>query len=172
MLVRPTAAAILAFSGAASLAGSSTQPISAYLSIFTETTVAQFGNLCSARLPQTAPQWKQDIGRWRNANDDSLRTLRAIATGIEAAIAQRQPNPSSKQALSNHDSSLKMFLGFQMLAAAQPATQLAQIDDENAKRQCNEWRSAIASGGPLENELPQAILGAKQILNRELESPK
>ena len=59
-----------------------------------------------------------------------------------------------------------------MLATMQPATDLAASNDRQATERCKGWHEAISPSGPLESGLPEAIGGAKRLLQVESERRK
>ena len=151
------------------LAGQSTRPIGDYLGMFVETTVGQYQMLCSAREPANAAQWKTDVRRWREVNSHSLQELRVVAKLVELAARNRAFDTSSKEPLQEREAHLTAYTGFMMLAAAQPATELAASNDQQAGGRCKGWQEAISPNGPFETGLPEAILGAKRVLQAESE---
>jgi hypothetical protein len=147
----------------------STAAIGDYLGLFVEATVGQYQMLCSAREPATAALWKTDVRRWREANAKSLQELRAVAKQLELSARARALDPSSKELLEERETRLTAYTSFQMLAATQPAVELATSNDRQSSERCKSWHDAIAPNGPLETGLPQAILGAKRLLQAEAE---
>ena len=160
---------ILASLASTALAGPSTSPVGDYLGLFVEATVGQYQMLCSAREPATAALWKADVRRWREANSRSLQELQASAKRLELAARTRAFDTSSKEPLEERETGLMIYTSFMMLAATQPATELATSNDRQAIERCKGWHEAIAPNGQLEAGLPEAILGARRLLQVESE---
>lgn len=156
--------ASLASAASTASAGPSTSPIGEYLGLFVEATVSQYQMLCSAREPATEALWKADIRRWREANSKSLQELRATAKLLELAARTRAFDTSSKEPIEERERHLTVYTGFMMLAATQPATELAASNDRQASERCKGWHEAISPAGALETGLPEALLGAKRLL--------
>jgi hypothetical protein len=145
-------------------AGPSTQPIGDFFGLFVDASVAQEQRLCSARLPETAAEWKADAERWRTANAEPLRQLRETGQAVHKLTTLHAFEAPASVSLTDRETRASMYGSFQMLAVAQPATELATANDTQAAERCQNWRAAIAPGGPLETGLPAAIDGARRLL--------
>ena len=89
---------------------------------------------------------------------------RETGQALHRATAKRALEAAPAMSLDEREAELAMSSGFMMLAASQPAMDLAGANDAQAAERCQNWRVAIAPNGPLETGLQSAIEGAKRLL--------
>lgn len=156
---------------ATAFAGPSTGPITDLMGLFVNDSVAEEQRLCSQRLPDTAAQWKADLERWRAANAEPLRQLRDAGQAVHRLTVLHALEAPASVSMTEREARLSMYSSFQMLAATQPAMELAAANDAQATERCQSWRASIAPGGPLETGLPAAIDGARRLLQSAAQNP-
>jgi hypothetical protein len=160
---RAAALVLAAISAQAAVAGRSTESISQMYSLFITSIVQSTGNVCSARFPSTAPQWKKSTEEWKKANSAAIDELETKAMAIQAQLVGDAFDPASKDSLESRAAQVMMFSGFGMLAASGPYQMIGTLNDAAATEACTKHLNELAAGGAMDDNLRSSIHDADHL---------
>jgi hypothetical protein len=161
--MRMTVSIVLFLISGAAWAETQAEPTRDYAGHFITITVNQYHKACSARFPDTATRWSEDVERWKARNAKALRKLDGAATMLQAFGRTRAFDPTSTESAEAREELLIMHMSQQMLAAAEPGFQLGSMTDEQARRCCDTQLAALAPDGPLDQSMPLRVQAASRL---------
>jgi len=161
---RAAALMLAALSTQAAVAGRSTESISQMYSLFIVDIVQSAGNVCSARFPSTASQWKKSTEAWMTTNSAAIDELKTKALGIQTQLVDEAFDPASKEPPASRAAQASMFSAFGMLAVAGPYQTIGMLNDSAAQEACTKHLNELAAGGAMDANLRSAIQDADHLL--------